>query len=94
MAAHFAIDQVIVAGCHDFEDGNGLFSPDNLKGFSKWHHKKEKKDWCHIVSLTYADCLRDLDCFFLDLQDAYIVGVNGMDCCDKLWGGTVAFKDA
>ncbi len=94
MAANFAIDQVIIAGCHDFEDGNGLFSPNDLEGFSKCRHKKEEEDWCHIVSLMYADCLRDLNHFFLDLQDAYIVGVDCLDCRDELRGGTIAFKDA
>ena len=35
----------------------------------------------------------DLDCFFLDLQDAYVVSVDGLDCCDKFWRGTISFED-
>ncbi len=42
----------------------------------------------------HSNCLGDLDCFFLDLQDAYIVSVDGLDCCDKCSRGTVSFKDA
>ena len=40
--ADFSVDQVIVAGCHDFEDGNVLFSPGGLKGFSECCHEKEE----------------------------------------------------
>ena len=94
MAANFAIDQVIIAGCHDFKDGNSLFSPNNLKGLSICCHKKEEEDWRHIVPLMYANGLRDLDCFFLNFQDAYIVGVDCLDCRDELRGSTVAFEDA
>ena len=38
--------------------------------------------------------MRDFDFFFFDLQDAHVVRVDGLDCCDKFWRGTVSFKDA
>jgi hypothetical protein len=50
-------------------------------------------DGCHFVALAHSNCLGDLDCFFLDLQDAYVIGVYGLDCCDKFWRGTISFKD-
>ncbi len=48
----------------------------------------------HVVELAHSNRLRDFDCFFFDLQDAYVVSVNGLDCCDKFWRGTVSFEDA
>ena len=43
--------------------------------------------------MAHSNCLGDLDCFFLDLQDAYVVSVDGLDCCDKFWRGTISFED-
>ncbi len=30
MTADFSVDHVVVAGSHDLEDGDGLFSPNDL----------------------------------------------------------------
>ena len=94
MTTDFPIDHVVVAGGHDSEDGYALFSPDDLQCFGKRGHEEEEQYRGHVVALAYTDCLGDFDCFFLNLQHAYVVGVDRLDCCDKLRRGAIAFEDA
>ena len=94
MTTDFPIDHVVVAGGHDSEDGYALFSPDDLQYFGERGHEEEEQYRGHVVALAHSNCLGDFDCFFFDLQDAYIVGVNFLDRCDKFWGGTISFKYA
>ena len=93
MAAYFSLGHVVIAGSHKSEDGDGLFSP-TISSVSANAVMRKRNRTGAIVALVHSNCLRDFDFFFFNLQDAYVVSIDGLDCCDKFWRGTVSFKDA
>ena len=94
MTADFPSDYVIVAGSHDSENEDGLFPPYNFLGLDKGSHEEEEVDRSHVVALSYSNCLRYFDAFIFNFDDAYAVRVEGSDCGDKFWRGTVSFENA
>ena len=93
VTANFPFDHVVITSSHDFENGDVLLAPYDYERFGKRSHEEEKEDRGHVVTLAHSDCLGYFNFFFFNFQDACVVSVNSLDCCYKLWRGTVLFKD-